>query len=265
MRIGAAEAYDEMRRDPERWLYILSDLADPIRWGGLFFYRTAGGMAVISDFDEETAVRLYGADRDLLEEAASDPAVGPGTRFCFCAGLPGGIVPVTAGRHRLTDRDGCRTLERYGLFGAPASTIGADPPAGFELREMREADRASFPDTADWRRLAEQLENRAPGDRIWLAVCGGKSYGSGDGIPCGYLWCAEAGRAWYDIVNLFVSKDVRRRGIGKALVSRYAGEARIRGRLPYYGWALSPESAALARSMGFREIYGGTVSLWAAD
>ena len=35
MRIGAAEAYDEMKRDPERWLYTLSDLADPIRRGGL--------------------------------------------------------------------------------------------------------------------------------------------------------------------------------------------------------------------------------------
>ena len=259
MRIGTAQALADMMRDPERWLYTLSDLADPIRRGGLSFYRTAGGMAVISDYDEETAVRLYGADPELLEEAASDPAVSPGTRFCFCAGLPEGKIPETAGGHRLTERAGSRTLERYGLFGAPAVPVRADPPAGFAVRELREADRAAFPETEGWRKLDKQLDSRAPGDRLWLAV------ENGNGTPAGYLWCAEAGRAWYDIVNLFVSPDMRRRGIGRALISRYAEEARIRGRRSYYGWALSPESAALARFMGFRNIYGETVSLWAAD
>ena len=185
--------------------------------------------------------------------------MGPGTRFCFCAGLPDAGLPKSAGGHRLTGRPGSRTLERYGLFGAHAGLLCPDTPAGFAVRELREADRAAFPETEGWRRLEEQLGNRAPGDRIWLAV------ENGDGTPEGYLWCAEAGRAWYDIVNLFVAPDMRRRGIGRALVSRYEEEARIRGRRPYYGWALSPESAALARSMGFRELYGETVSLWAAD
>lgn len=259
MRIGAAEAYDGMKRDPERWLYTLLDLADPLRREGLFFYRTAGGLAVICDYDEETAVRLYGADRELMEEAASDPAVGEGTRFCFCAGLPDGELPDHAGGHRLTLREGVPTLERYGLFGSPRETVRADPPAGFSVRELREGDRASFPETDAWRRLEDGLVSRAPGDRIWLALDGGT------GIPCGYLWCAEAGRAWTDIVNLFVSPEARRRGIGRALVSRYASEARIRGRRPYYGYALSRGSAALARSMGFGEIHGKTVSLYAAD
>ena len=258
MRISRDEAYARMRTEPEKWLYTLLDLADPVRRSGLSFYRTAGGMAVVSDFDEETTVRLYGADPLLLEEAASDPAAGPGTRFCFCGGLPGGTVPERAGGRRLTRREEIRTLDRYGLFGCPRRCRRADPPDGISVRAMREEDRLLFPDAEAWRRLDEGLYGRGEGDRIWLAL-------REDGAAAGYLWCTEAGRGWYDIVNVFVSPEARGCGIGKSLAARYAEEARREGRRPYYGYALSPESAALARSMEFEEIYGETVSLYARD
>ena len=258
MRISRDEAYARMRTEPEKWLYTLLDLADPVRRGGLAFYRTAGGMAVVSDYDEETTVRLYGADPLLLEEAASDPAVGPGTRFCFCGGLPEGKIPERAGGHHLTVREDIRTLERYGLFGCPQRRPASKVPDGIRIRAMREEDRLLFPDTESWRRLDAGLESRGEGDRILLAL-------REDGGAAGYLWSAEAGRGWRDIVNVFVSPDMRGRGIGKALAARYAEEALGEGRRPYYGYALSPESAALARALEFEEICGETVSLYVRD
>lgn len=253
MRIGADEALSLFGADEERWLYVLSDLSDPVRRTGISVYRRGGGFAILSDFAEETTVRLYAADPELVREVSRDPLAGPGTRFCFCGGFPFGGTPVRLGPLTLKKRDGVRTLERYGLFGSQEKPCSADPPPGFFLTE--DAD-PSYPDTRPWRAFLAGMDERGPGDRIWIAQ-------NADGLAAGYLWCAEAGDGWYDIVNLFVSPEYRRAGIGRALVSRFARESEKAGRRPYYGYALSAESAALAESAGFRKIYGKTVSLFA--
>lgn len=268
MRIEREEARRIMEKDPVRWLYILLDLDDPIRRDGLSVYRTEGGLAVVSDFAEETTVRLYAQDLLLLEEAASDPAVGEGTRFCFCAGLPekirdlpdGSSFDPGAGGVLLAREDGQRTIDRYGLFGTCRELNRAGIPEGFDVRLFSAGDcpdASGFPDSAPWRAFVCSLDDREAGDRIWLAR------NRSNGEAAGYLWTAETGRAFDDIVNLFVGPEYRRRGIARSLLTLYAEDAEARGRGAYYGYALSPESAALARSMGFWVIWGETVSLFA--
>ena len=263
MRIGFDAARRIMEADPVRWLYVLLDLDDPVRREGLSFYRTESGLAVVSDFAEETTVRLYAPDFRLLGEAASDPAVGEGTRFCFCAGLPPELRDLPDGGSFSLDgmplvrRDGMRTIDRYGLFGLCGTSARDGMPEGFAARlfsRNESPDGSGLPDSNPWRAFASRLDDREPGDRIWLAR------DAATGEAAGYLWTAQTARDCDDIVNLFVSPEYRRRGIARALLSLYAKDARSRGRGAYYGYALSRESAALARSAGIRRIWGETVS-----
>ena len=145
-----------MERDPERWLYPLLELRDPVLASGISCYVPSDGgaegeLAIVSDYDGGAAVRLYSDRLDLLEEAASDPAVGCGTRFCFCAGLPAELRDrdgFSAGAYRLYRDDARRTLERYGLFGVQQTRLRAPVPPGFVLSE---AERGDFRIPADFR------------------------------------------------------------------------------------------------------------------
>ena len=266
MRIGPGEARRIFETDPERWLYVLAALDDPIRRSGVTVFRAEDALAVVSDYAEETTVRLFSPDPALLAETASDPALGGGGRFCFCAGLPdelrtlpdGGSARI--GGLTLVRDDARRTIDRFGLFGTSPLRIRTGLPEGFAVRQLapkEEPDDLYLPDTPPWRAFADSLPDREPGDRILLVR------NRSSGRAAGYLWTAEAGPGYDDIVNIFVDPEYRRRGIGRALLSRFSEEAEAMGRKAYYGYALSRESALLARSMGFREIYGETVSLYA--
>ena len=123
-----------------------------------------------------------------------------------------------------------------------------------DLERLEELEQQCF--SVPWTR--EQVESQLPDARhVFLAA-------EEDGRLLGYVGMMTVLDEGY-ISNVAVAPEARRRGIGRALAGRYASEARIRGRRPYYGYALSRGSAALARSMGFGEIHGETVSLYAAD
>ena len=266
MRIGAAAAKRALRADPERWLYPLLELDTPFLAAGISCYAADGGnpadgFALIADYDEGVTARMYGVSTSLFEEAASDPAIGAGTRFCFFGELPPllrGKDGFSAGGVPMRRGDSRRTLERHGLFGVRSARLPAPLPAGCSIAEAEPGD-FRVPALLTAPRGGIPAVRTADGDRLWVASEGEC------GRPVGYLWATEAGPAFYDIVNIYVTPDARGRGIGKALAARYATEALVRGRRAYYGYAVSPESAALARSAGFRELWGETVSFFASE
>ena len=266
MRIYIVAARRAMERDPARWLYCLRDLSDPILTPGISCYARdpddiATDCALVTDYDDGVTVRMFSDRPDLLSEAASDPAVRNGTRFCFFCGLPDGLRSadrITAGGHALRREDSRRTLERYGLFGAqteyrPAARL----PAGVSVRTARREDSGLLGslDPGVWGAFPSLFRERKTGEPLWLAFRNGDA--------AGYLWAADAGYGFFDIVNVFVRPDLRGRGLGKALVGRFVSGARLRGRRAWYGYAASPASAALARAAGFEELYGECVSLYA--
>lgn len=266
MRLLQTDAIRAMERDPGRWLYVLLDLAHPVRRRGVSVYAAdaesiADGCAVITDFAEGTTVRVYGSPSGFLEEALSDPAVRMGTRLCFCSGVPAGFsAKIPAGGHRFRADPMGKSIDRWGLFACQTAHLRAFPPAGCCIREAADGDleELSELERSVWGAFPDEVREFGPSDRLWLAC-------AEDGDLGGYLWATEAGRAYYDIVNVFVRDDLRGHGIGRALVSRYVSEATLRGRRAYYGYAVTRESARLARSLGFREIYGETVSFFAVD
>ncbi len=266
MRISPCDAARAMERDPGRWLYVLLDLADPVRRRGVSIYAQsaetlADGCAVITDFAEGTTVRVYGGSSGFLEEALSDPAVRMGTRLCFCSGVPDrfSAKSPTSGHRFRADPVG-KSIDRWGLFACRTELLRVYPPDGWRIREAEGADFEALSELerSVWGAFPDEVREFGASDRLWLACAEDGSFG-------GYLWATEAGRAYYDIVNVFVRGDLRGRGLGRALVSRYGSEAMLRGRRAYYGYAVTRESACLARSLGFREIYGETVSFFAVD
>ena len=266
MRIENSVMRRAMAEDPERWLYPLNELEDPLLATGIACCCSdpldpVRDAALIFDYSEGTVVRLFSDRDELFEEAAAHPAVGKGTRFCFCGGLPLRLREsreAEAGGHLLRRDDGRRTLERYGLFGFQSEPRRASPPPG---RTVEETDLAFL--------CSPELDGLLPegtdpgelgrGDRIWRAA------GRWSGLFAGYLWAAQIGRGCLEIVNLPVRPGARGMGVGKALVSRFAEDSLRTGFRPYYGYAVSSASAALARSMGFRPIHGETVSFYAEN
>ena len=264
MQLTHSDAVRWMERDPGRWLYVLLDLAHPLRQKGVSVYAAddedlAYECAVVTDYAEGVTVRFYGRSMGLLDEALSDPAVRMGTRLCFCGGVPVGFSgKLTAGGHRFRADSVGRSLDRFGLYAFQEEHRRVSPPDGWHIREADPADFEELTalERTDWGSFPDEIGEFGAHDRLWLAC-------AADGILGGYLWATEAGRAYYDIVNVFVRRDLRGIGLGKALVSRYAAEAMLRGRRAYYGYAVTRESAAIARSLGFREIYPETVSYFA--
>ncbi|MBO7403530.1 MAG: GNAT family N-acetyltransferase [Clostridia bacterium] len=264
MQLAHSDAVRRMERDPGRWLYILLHLAHPLRQKGVTVYAPdtedlAEECAVVTDFAEGVTVRFYGRSTGLLDEALSDPAVRMGARLCFCGGVPVGFSgKLTAGGHRFRADPTGRSLDRFGLYAFQEDHRRASPPDGWRMREAAAADFEELTalERSDWGSFPDEIGEFGDHDRLWLACAADGAYG-------GYLWATEAGRAYYDIVNVFVRRDLRGIGLGKALVSRYAAEAMLRGRRAYYGYAVTRESACLARSLGFREIYPETVSYFA--
>ncbi len=264
MRIAQSDAVCVMERDPGRWLYVLLDLAHPVRRRGVAVYaRDAESMAdecaVVTDYAEGTTVRFTGRSLSLLEEALSDPAVKMGTRLCFCSGVPVGFSgKKAAGGHRFRADPTGRSIDRRGLYAFRTGHERVPPPDGWRIREAVREDFEELTslDREEWGPFPDEIGEFGEHDRLWLAC-------AADGALGGYLWATEAGRAYYDIVNVYVRPDLRGRTLGKALVGRYDEEALLRGRLAYYGYAVTRESAFLAQSLGFREIWAETVSFFA--
>ncbi len=268
MRIGNSAMRRAMEADPVRWLYCLRDLGDPFLSAGISCYAAdpddpTADAALVTDYDEGVTVRLFTASAAVCEEAASDPAVGRGARFCFCGGLPEGFA-YRAGGFLLRPEEGRRTLERYGLYGVQEEyRRRAEVPQGFSVRTARGEDAGTVGalDPGIWGAFPSCRPATERGDLLWLAFRGGQ-----DGnLLAGYLWATDAGRGFCEIVNVFVRPDLRGMGLGKALVGRFASDARLRGRRAYYGYAASPESALLARSAGFGQVFGETLSLYAEN
>ena len=268
MRIGNSAMRRAMEADPVRWLYCLRDLGDPILSAGISCYAAdpddpTADAALVTDYDEGVTVRLFTADAAVCGEAASDPAVCGGARFCFCGGMPEGFA-FRLGKLILHPEKGRRTLERYGLYGVQEEyRRRMEVPQGFSVRTARgeDADPIRSLDPGIWGAFPSCRPATERGDLLWLAF---RSTPDGDPIA-GYLWASEAGRGFYEIVNVFVRPDLRGLGLGKALVGRFASDVRLMGRRAYYGYAASPESALLARSAGFGQVFGETLSLYADE
>ena len=258
MRIPNALILRQMEKNLPRWLYPALDLADPLRATGITCYAAnlsdpLKDLAMISDLDDATTVWAYTHNQGVIAEALADPAVTDGTIVHFCAGMPEDWLNADkflCGEKILCRDTRTRTLDRYGLYSIRTGSQNFAPSPDFAVRSMTRDDLPFLTalDSSEWSGMPSLLPDFADGDGMLLAF-------APDGRLAGYLWYTKAGARFYDIVNLFVHPGFRRRGVGKSLVLRYCTDARIHGRLAYYGYAASRESAMLAESLGFERLY----------
>ena len=257
MRIRNETVFRALAGDPSRWLYVLSDLSDPVRSSGIRCYAASpenipASLATVFDGEEECLISVWGSDPGPCGEAMSDPAVGEavsaGRRVltaCYSSLEPPRVPGLVLSP---SDR---QVLDRWGIFGEPMRPLFPALPEHISVSRIGIDEARTFAgwDPAVWGRLPELASSIGDGDLFWLA----RETDSGD--PLGYLWAAEAGFGFCDIVNLYVRKDRRRRGTGTALAGRFAADLALSGIRAYYGVAASPESAELAKKLGFRPLF----------
>ena len=201
-------------------------------------------------YDDSVVLYLYSRDRGFAEEIARHLYEHPAREIDICS-PSWNVCELVCIQTRFEVNSSETGAPVYALCDKNA-LLPFSPHTDASFRPASERDRARvtlYPMLLD--ELEEELRtadlfDACPcfdGTRFYLLEDGGRIIGFLR-AECGY-------RNYYDVGWVYVAPAHRNKGYGRQLVSFFAHDCLANGLYPHYGYAVSDESASVAKACGF--------------